>query len=162
MERVSRSQPSMTLSLLVVTGIFTLTACESRNGTVEAKELTEQVSLEEMASNGCNFSTLRLAPDGDWTKSHTDTDMTYVTWNGSRWCARICGNSFEHAPICDWGKSHTGESIDYMFWNNTRWSAKLHGKVFEHAPDGDWSKTHMGDTLAYQAWDGTNWIVMIQ
>jgi hypothetical protein len=65
------------------------------------------------------------APNGDFSKAHTDTVMNYVTWDGTLWTIRIVGKTFIHAPNGDFSKSHPDKIMNYVAGDGTQWTAKL-------------------------------------
>ena len=67
------------------------------------------------------------APGGDWAKAHADSILNYVTWDGTKWSAKIQGGGFLHAPNGDWGRAHADTIINYVTWDGTKWSAKIQG-----------------------------------
>jgi hypothetical protein len=97
------------------------------------------------------------APNGDFSKSHPNEIIEYITWDSTKWTARIVGNTFLHAPNGDFSKSHPDEIIEYITWDGTKWTARIVGNTFLHAPNGDFSKSHPDEIIEYITWDGTKW-----
>jgi hypothetical protein len=80
--------------------------------------------------------------------------IQYISWDGTKWAARIEGTDFVHAPTGDWSRSHRDVIINYITWDGTRWSAKIEDLTFVHAPAGDWSRSHRDVILNYRGWNG--------
>jgi Domain of unknown function (DUF4751)/Group XII secretory phospholipase A2 precursor (PLA2G12) len=97
------------------------------------------------------------APNGDFSKSHSDTIINYVTWDGTQWTAKLVGNTLFHAPNGDFSKAHSDTIINYITWDGTQWTARIVGNTFFHAPNGDFSKSHPDKIINYITWDGTQW-----
>jgi Group XII secretory phospholipase A2 precursor (PLA2G12) len=97
------------------------------------------------------------APNGDFSKAHSDTIINYLTGDGTRWTAKLVGNTFIHAPNGDFSKAHTDTVMNYVTWDGTLWTIRIVGKTFIHAPNGDFSKSHPDKIMNYVAGDGTQW-----
>jgi uncharacterized protein DUF4751 len=65
------------------------------------------------------------APNGDWSKAHSDSIINYISWDGARWTARVQGNGFLHAPNGDWGRAHPDSIINYISWDNAKLTARI-------------------------------------
>ena len=65
------------------------------------------------------------APNGDWSKAHTDIIIDYLDWNGYKWTAKLQGDGFLHAPDGDWSKAHPDTILNYLTWDRGKWTAKL-------------------------------------
>lgn len=127
------------------------------------------------------------APNGDWSKAHSDTIINYK-YNGQNWTTKLDGDRFVHALNGDWTKSHSGSSIiltdwsnsqkianldgntfalrdqgfvNYVSWDDSHWSVKRDGNNFIHAPGGDWSKAHTDTIIKYKS-GGANWTAKIE
>ncbi|MEL7062429.1 MAG: DUF4751 family protein, partial [Bacteroidota bacterium] len=127
------------------------------------------------------------APNGDWTKAHSDTIINYRL-NGQNWTAKLEGDNFEHAPNGDWNNSHSDSImsvtdwsnsqetvslsgntftqkdqgfINYVSWDGSHWSVKREGDRFTHAPNGNWSKAHTSGIINYRL-NGQNWTAKIE
>jgi hypothetical protein len=70
------------------------------------------------------------APQGDWVKSHKDVIINYLTWDGTKWTAKLEKKpdgsiQFVHAPQGNWAKSHKDMIINYLTWDAGKWTAKV-------------------------------------
>ena len=101
------------------------------------------------------------APSGDFSKAHRDQIINYITWNNTKWTAKVQNGVFIHAPNGDFSKAHKDDIINYITWNNTKWTAKVQNGVFIHAPNGDFSKAHKDDIINYITWNNTKWTAKI-
>jgi hypothetical protein len=101
------------------------------------------------------------APNGNWQQSHADTIMNYISWDGSRWTARIQGNGFVHAPNGNWQQSHADTIMNYISWDGSKWTAKIQGSGFVHAPNGNWQLAHTDIIINYITWDEGKWTAKI-
>lgn len=97
------------------------------------------------------------APDGDFTKAHTDTIINYIAWDGTQWTAKFSGDRLVQAPNGDWSRSRTDAVMQYQTWDGSKWSVKLDQRRFLHAPNGDFTKAHPDDIIIYKSWDGKSW-----
>lgn len=99
------------------------------------------------------------APDGDFTKAHTDVIINYIAWDGTRWTAKFNGLLFVLAPNGngDWSNSRTDAVMQYQTSDGSKWSVKLDQRRFLHAPNGDFTKAHADDIIIYKSWDGKSW-----
>jgi hypothetical protein len=89
--------------------------------------------------------------------------MSYKSWNGGSWCARIYGNTFVHAENCNWAAAHSDSVITYVSGGNGNWAATLSGKTFTHAYQGNFASSHTDTILNYiEPSSGANWTVKIQ
>ena len=52
--------------------------------------------------------------------------MNYISWDGSKWTAKIQGSGFVHAPNGNWQLAHTDIIINYITWDEGKWTAKIH------------------------------------
>ena len=89
------------------------------------------------------------APNGDWSRAHSDTILNYIAWDGSKRTV-----SFER-------EMSRGAVIDYLTWDGTKWAAKVEGAVFIHAPAGNWGRSHRDTIMNYESWDGGRWTARI-
>jgi len=90
------------------------------NGGTSPSQIPTQVNITPTTS----FSFVH-APNGDWSKAHSDTIIDFVSWNGSKWRSRIEGGRFVHAPNGDWSKAHSDTIIDFVSWNRSKWRSRL-------------------------------------
>ena len=65
------------------------------------------------------------APGGDFSKAHRDEIINYITWDNTKWTAKVQNGIFIHAPNGDFSKAHKDNIINYITWNNTKWTAKI-------------------------------------
>ncbi len=65
------------------------------------------------------------APGGDFSKAHRDEIINYITWDNTKWTAKVQEGIFIHAPNGDFSRAHKDNIINYITWDNTRWTAKL-------------------------------------
>jgi hypothetical protein len=96
-------------------------------------------------------------PGANWSKSHPDTIINYLDWEGRKWSAKIQGDQFLHAPEGDWSLARVDEVIHYQSWNGSKWAAKIQGTQFIHAPEDNWGQAHQDDVAIYRTWDGSTW-----
>jgi hypothetical protein len=102
----------------------------------------------------------------DWSKAHPDTIINYITWDGSKWTAKILpDHTFLHAPNGDFtaAGTHPDTIINYKTWDGSNWTATIQPDLtFRHAPYGDFSKAHPDSIINYLTWGGSLWTAKIQ
>jgi protein gp37 len=111
------------------------------------------------------------APNGDFSKAHTDDFMNYVDASGRDvtsphlpQCGASTGGDACVIQYLDWndaGQSVSltaGKDIYYKGWGGSRWVARLDRarNTFIHAPNGDFSKAHTDDFMNYVDASGRN------
>jgi hypothetical protein len=60
----------------------------------------------------------------DWSRALLDSKINYVTWDGTKWQAKVNGSTFTHAPQSDLRRTHTSDHLNYKFPDGTKWSMK--------------------------------------
>ena len=65
------------------------------------------------------------APGGNFSKAHRDEIINYITWNNTKWTAKVQNGIFIHAPNGDFSRAHKDNIINYITWDNTKWTAKI-------------------------------------
>lgn len=106
-------------------------------------------------------TTLVHAPSGDFTQSHEDSYADYISWDGTRYCARVYGNVFLLAKDCDFNKASSASVIGYRDWDNSKWKATLSGKTFTKAPNGDFDQASTSTRINYLS-GGSPWTLKIK
>jgi len=98
----------------------------------------------------------------DWSKAEPSTYLKYVTWDGTRWAARLNGTAWVIARDGDWSRGESSDHIDYLTWDRTKWRARATDRGFILAPDGDWSRRQAKKYLHYITWDGSQYAAVLQ
>jgi hypothetical protein len=121
------------------------------------KRLKKQLGLLVVISAVLGNSLYGVAQEPvDWSHSHKDINMAYVTWDGSLWTATLQGNGFMHTPHAA-GKAHFDTVIAYKTWDGSNWTARIENGQFIHAPNGDFTHSHTAPVIAYITWNGDKW-----
>ena len=65
-----------------------------------------------------------IAPDADWNRKTITEEITYLTWGGATWKAKLVNGQFQHTLITG-GNPQSSYDINYITWNGDEWSAYL-------------------------------------
>lgn len=101
------------------------------------------------------------APNGDWGRAHSAPTLEFVTWDGSKWSARIQDEGFLLAPNGDWSRAAADTVLRYLAWDGKKWAAKIQEGGFLHAPEGKWYWSQANAVIQYLNWDRAEWSAKI-
>src|SRR5262245_8036587 len=101
-------------------------------------------------------------PNGNIATSHPDWYVSYLSWDGSSWCAALYGTTFLEAPACNWSQGVQFPVLTYKAWDGSNWTAQPGAAgTWQFWPGTDMTQTHTTTALNYKASNGANWTMRL-